>query len=89
MFFRRDVASLGVNTANSFLTQWGSGGHHCSPAMAAVVATMMTTAGAVMAAVMTTMMTTATATRLTTAVPAVNITAVFTVRVTDATWKQI
>ena len=46
---------------------------------------MMTAAGAVMTA----MMTTATATRLTTAVPAVNITAVFTVRVTDATWKQI
>ena len=85
MSFRRDAASLGVNTANSFLTQWGSVGHHCSPAMAAVVTTMMTTAGAVMTAVMTTMMTTATATRFTTAVPAVNITAVFTVRAADAT----
>ena len=31
MSFRRDTASLGVNTAKSVLTQWGSGGHHCSP----------------------------------------------------------
>ena len=89
MSFRRDVASLGVNTVNAFLTQWGSVGHDCSPAMAAVMATMMTTAGAVMTAMMTTMMTTATATRLTTAVPAVNSTAVFTARVADAAWIQI
>ena len=75
--------------SDAFLTQWGSGAHDCSPAMTAVVATVMTATEAVKTAMMTTMMTTATASRLTTAVPAVNITAVFTVRVVDAAWKQI
>ena len=84
-----DETPLWCEHNDAFLTQWGSGAHDCSPAMAAVVATMMTTAGAVMTGVVRTMMTTATATRLTTAVPAVNSTAVFTVRVTEAAWIQI
>ena len=87
---RRDAVSVGVNTVSVFLTQEGSGCHHPSPAMAAMMTTV-TAAGAVVTAVMTTMvvMATATAARLTTAVPAFNITAVFTVRVADTAWKQI
>ena len=83
------MSPSGVDTVSLFLTQWGSSAHRCFPAMAAVVATMLTAAGAVMTTMIRAMMTAATATKFTTAVPAVNITAVFTVRVTDAAWKQI
>lgn len=83
--FRQDLPLCKYN--KQCLTQWRSGRHHPSPAVAAV--TTVATARAVMTAVMTVMMAAATTARLTAAVIAFKITAVFTVRMADAACNQM